>query len=111
MNPQLSSIYPKKGPATIVLENSTLVVALVPLPAIADLSRSRAVDGLVSKLPGMGRTRDVQMERITMLIRDNHRIMGVLEAAHELARARREEVRKALRETNCLALGVETWDS
>ncbi len=75
------------------------------------LSRSRAVDELVAKLPGMGRTRDVQMDRIAILIRDNHRVMAELGAAHDLARMRREEVRRALEENTCLALGVEDGDS
>lgn len=75
------------------------------------LSRSRAVDDLVAKLPGMGRTRDVQMERIAMLIGDNHRVMAELKMAHDTARARREEVRSALSENTCLALGLEYGDS
>ncbi len=75
------------------------------------LSRSRAVDDLVAKLPGMGRSRDVQMERIATLIRDNRNVMAELAIAHDAANRKREEVRRALAENTCLALGLEGGDS
>ncbi|KAL3763121.1 hypothetical protein ACHAW5_010751 [Stephanodiscus triporus] len=75
------------------------------------LSRSRAVDDLVAGLPGMTRTRLMQMDIIAGLIRDNRDVGREMEEAHAIARIRREEVRKALAENTCLALGVEDEDS
>jgi hypothetical protein len=71
------------------------------------LSRSREVDDLVSRLPGMGRTRKEQMDAIAELIRDNQNVGRELGSALETARTRREEVREALAENTCVALGVE----
>ena len=71
------------------------------------LSRSREVDDLVSRLPGMGRTRQAQMDVIAKLIRDNRNVGRELGSALETARTRREEVREALAENTCVALGVE----
>lgn len=69
------------------------------------LDKSAAVND--AKLPGMQRTRDEQMERIKELINDNHAVMKELEEAYAVAKERREEVRVALGESTCLALGVE----
>ncbi len=71
------------------------------------LAKSRAVDDLVANLPGMNRTRDMQLERITELIEVNHVVTKELEEAYKVAKERREEVRIALGESTCLALGVE----
>ncbi len=71
------------------------------------LSRSRAVDNLVTGLPGMGCTWDEQMAVIDRLIRDNVDAGRELGAAIDGARTRREEVRAALAENACKALGVE----
>ncbi len=71
------------------------------------LSRSRTVDDLVSRLPGMGRTRRAQMDAIAELIRDNRNVGRELRSALETARTRREEIREALAENTCAALGVE----
>ena len=71
------------------------------------LSRSRTVDDLVSRLPGMGRTRRAQMDAIAELIRDNRNVGRELRSALETARMRREEIREALAENTCAALGVE----
>jgi hypothetical protein len=75
------------------------------------LSRSRAVDDLVAGLPGMARTRMMQMDVIAGLIRDNRDAGREMEEAHAIARIRREEVRNALAENTCSALGVEEEDS
>lgn len=71
------------------------------------LAKSAEVDDLVAKLPGMNRTRQMQMERIEELIKSNHDVTRELEEAYGVARERREEVRVALGESTCLALGVE----
>ena len=71
------------------------------------LSKSAAVDDLVANLPGMDRTRQMQMERINELIKSNHEVTRELEEAYVVARERREEVRIALGESTCFALGVE----
>ena len=61
----------------------------------------------MANLPGMHRTRDEQMERINELIQQNHEVTRELEEAYVIAQKRREEVRVALGESTCLALGVE----
>ena len=71
------------------------------------LAKSSAVNDLVAKLPGMNRTRQMQMERINELIQSNHDVTRELEEAYVVAKKRREEVRIALSESTCLALGVE----
>lgn len=71
------------------------------------LTKSKAVDNLVAKLPGMGRTRDDQMKLIEELMEKNHVVAREVEEAYDLALARREEVRVALDESTSLALGVE----
>ena len=71
------------------------------------LAKSAAVNDLVANLPGMNRTRQIQMERIDELIKRNHEVTRELEEAYAVARKRREEVRVALGESTCLALGVE----
>ena len=71
------------------------------------LTKSAMVDDLVAKLPGMGRTRQMQMELIEKLIKSNHDVTRELEEAYAVAKERREEVRVALEECTCLALGVE----
>jgi hypothetical protein len=55
----------------------------------------------------MGRTRKEQMDAIAELIRDNQNVGRELGSALETARTRREEVREALAENTCVALGVE----
>jgi hypothetical protein len=71
------------------------------------LNKSAEVDNLVATLPGMDRTRDMQMKRIEELLERNHQVAKELDEAHVLAKKRLEEVRKVLGETTCLALGVE----
>ena len=71
------------------------------------LSKSAKVDELVSKLPGMNRTRDMQMKRINELIKENNSVTKELEEAYDVANKRREEVRAALEESTSLALGIE----
>lgn len=74
------------------------------------LTKSAEVNDLVSKLPGMDRTRDMQMELINKLIQENHKVGKELEDAYVVANKRREEVRAALSESTCLALGVDEED-
>jgi len=71
------------------------------------LTKSAKVDELVSKLPGMDRTREMQMKRINELIKENHNVTKELEEAYTIANKRREEVRAALEESTSLALGIE----
>jgi hypothetical protein len=71
------------------------------------LNKSEQVDNLVAGLPGMHRTRDMQMERIEELLVRNHQVAKELDEAHVLAKERLQEVRKVLGETTFLALGVE----
>jgi hypothetical protein len=71
------------------------------------LNKSAEVDNLVATLPGMDRTRDMQMTRIEELLERNHQVGKALDEAHILAKKRLEEVRKVLGETTCLALGLE----
>ena len=71
------------------------------------LDKSAAVDDLVANLPGMNRTRQMQMERIEELMRSCHSVARELEEAHIVAIKKREQVREALEECTCLALGVE----
>jgi len=71
------------------------------------LHKSAEVDNLVARLPGMDRTRDMQMKRIEELLERNQQVAKELEEAHAVAKKKLEEVRKVLGETTCLALGVE----
>lgn len=71
------------------------------------LNKSEQVDNLVAGLPGMHRTRDMQMERIEELLVRNHQVAKELDEAHVLAKERLQEVRNVLGETTFLALGVE----
>ena len=71
------------------------------------LAKSAKVDELVSKLPGMDRTKEKQMKRINELIKENHSVTKELEEAYTVANKRREEVRAALEESTSLALGIE----
>ena len=74
------------------------------------LTKSAEVNDLVSKLPGMDRTRDMQIELINKLTQENHKVGKELEDAYVVANKRREEVRAALSESTCLALGVDEED-
>ncbi len=72
------------------------------------LAKSNAVNQLVANLPGMERTRSMQLARIHELIEENRRVALELEEAYALANKRREEgVRTALRECTALALGLD----
>ena len=71
------------------------------------LSKSRTIDALVSNLRGMERNRTDQLRKIGELIVLNHELSHELEEAYTLANARREEVRRTLRENTCLALGID----
>jgi hypothetical protein len=71
------------------------------------LSKSRTIDALVSNLHGMEHNRTDQLRKIGELIELNHELSHELEEAYTLANARREEVRRTLRENTCLALGID----
>mmetsp|Transcript_20578 Transcript_20578/g.40773 ORF Transcript_20578/g.40773 Transcript_20578/m.40773 type:complete len:255 (+) Transcript_20578:69-833(+) len=71
------------------------------------LAKSDAINEMVANLPGMYRTRQMQMKRIDELLQSCHSVARELEDAHRIATEKREEVRKALEECTCSALGVE----
>ncbi len=71
------------------------------------LAKSDAINEMVATLPGMYRTREMQMKRIEELIQSCHSVARELEDAHRVAIDKREEVRTALEECTCSALGVE----
>lgn len=71
------------------------------------VAKSRAVDDLVARLPGMGRTRREQLARLEELVEANHAAARRLEKARCVAQERREDVRARLGERACAALGVE----
>ena len=71
------------------------------------LCKSNTIDTLVANLPGMDRNRSTQLQRIHELITLNQQLSHELEVAYGIANDRREEIRCALRENTCLALGIE----
>lgn len=72
------------------------------------LSKSNAVNDLVANLPGMERTRSMQLTRINELIEENRRVASELEEAFASANKLREDgVRSALREYTALALNLD----
>ena len=71
------------------------------------LAKSAEVDNLVAKLPGMDRTRRMQMDRIEELIDRNQARAKELEEAYRVATQRREDVRDALEKHTCSALGLD----
>ena len=72
------------------------------------LSKSNAVNDLVANLPGMERTRSMQLARITELIDDNRKVMSELEEAYVVATKIRDEgVRRTLGECTALALCLD----
>ncbi|KAL3771290.1 hypothetical protein ACHAWO_005947 [Cyclotella atomus] len=70
------------------------------------LEKSANVNNLVANLPGMERTRQMQMDRINELIEKNQTAAKQLEQAYELATQKREDVRTALDEHTSAALGL-----
>ena len=70
------------------------------------LEKSANVNNLVAHLPGMDRTRQMQIDRINELIDKNEDVAKQLEEAYELAKKRREEVRTALDKHTSVALGL-----
>ena len=75
--------------------------------AMEILEKSREVEELVDHLPGMGRSKAEQMERIATLIEENRAIDRQLEEKHREASEKRDEVRAMLREVTCASLGIE----
>ena len=73
------------------------------------LQKSADVDERVSKISGMDRTRAQQLERIEDLLHQNAAVEKELQDVHELAKKRRDQVRKALQEQTCEALGIEEY--
>ncbi len=66
------------------------------------------MNDLVANLPGMERTRSMQLARITELIDENQRVMSELEKAYVVANKIRDEgVRKTLGECTALALCLD----
>jgi len=82
---------------------------LVARLATTVLQKSADVDERVSKLSGMDRTRAQQLERIEELLDQNSAVNTELRDVHELAKKRRDQVRKALQEQTCEALGIEEY--
>lgn len=72
------------------------------------LSKSQAVNDLVANLPGMERTRSMQLQRIHELIEENRLVMSELKEAYDTAKVRNESVREALGDCTALALGLDT---
>jgi hypothetical protein len=82
---------------------------LVARLATTVLQKSADVDERVSKLSGMDRTRAQQLECIENLLDQNSAVDRELRDVHELAKKRRDQVRKALQEQTCEALGIEEY--
>lgn len=85
------------------LEQDTLITQQL---AQNILEKSANVNNLVANLPGMERTRQMQMDRINELIKKNQNAAKQLEEAYELAREKREEVRTVLDVHTSAALGL-----
>ena len=81
-------------------------VELVSRLASTVLKKSAEVNARVSALPGMNRTRTEQMKRIEELIQENQSIEKELDEQYTVAKERREQVRKVLRERTAEALGI-----
>lgn len=71
------------------------------------LEKSANVNNLVANLPGMERTRQMQMDRINELIEKNQNAAKDLEEAYKLATEKREEVRTVLDIHTSAALGLD----
>lgn len=71
------------------------------------LKKSSAVDELVSKLPGMNRTKEEQLNRMDTLVRENWICAEEVNNAFKEAHGIRGQIRDLLDETTCDALGIE----
>lgn len=71
------------------------------------LEKSDKVDELVGNLPGMGRGKEEQMDRIGALLEENWKAVQDLEEEYQKAQQIREEVRDLLQKTTYKALGIE----
>ncbi len=78
---------------------------LVPKLAQNVLSKSAAVDDLVSKLPGM--TKVEQMMRIQKLMDENMKADVQLQVSHREAEEKRNAIRVALQRVTCKALSIQ----
>ncbi|KAL7517316.1 hypothetical protein ACHAWX_002248 [Stephanocyclus meneghinianus] len=87
------------------LERDTLITQQL---AQNILTKSAEVDNLVANLPGMTRTRQMQLDRIAELIEKNKVVARELDESFGLATRLREEVRVALEKHTCLALGLSS---
>ena len=79
---------------------------LVKNLAFTVLEKSADIDKRVSNLPGMERTKEMQMKRIEELLAKNLEATQKLEEAFTLAEQKRNLVRKFVRENTCAALGI-----
>jgi len=70
------------------------------------LSKSSVVDNLVSNLPGIDRTKEEQMERISELIDQNQKADEELQEMYKNAEMKRDKIRSVLDKTTCSALGI-----
>mmetsp|Transcript_18461 Transcript_18461/g.26047 ORF Transcript_18461/g.26047 Transcript_18461/m.26047 type:complete len:231 (-) Transcript_18461:40-732(-) len=71
------------------------------------LEKSNQVNRRVDDLKGMDRTKAEQMIRIQQLLQENQQVSNELQQAYDLALERRNQVRTALKEQTCQALGIE----
>lgn len=83
-------------------------VELVSRLASTVLAKSADIDARVSSLPGMNRTRTEQMKLVEKLIEENKSIEKELDEEYAIAKGRREQVRKVLRDRTGEALGIDT---
>jgi hypothetical protein len=82
-------------------------VELVSRLATTVLQKSADVDIRVAALPGMNRSRTEQLQRIEDLMAQNQTIEKEIDEQYALAKERRDQVRKLLRERTGEALGIE----
>ena len=71
------------------------------------LEKSLQIDERVSTLPGMHRTRQVQMEFIEELLKKNAEAADKLQKVYEEASQRRDQVRQFVKNNTCAALGIQ----
>mmetsp|Transcript_12189 Transcript_12189/g.17323 ORF Transcript_12189/g.17323 Transcript_12189/m.17323 type:complete len:225 (+) Transcript_12189:2-676(+) len=82
-------------------------ITLVSRLAQEILSKSAAVDDLVSKLPGIHRTKTDQMNLIESLLEKNRKAEEELDNMYEKAESKRDEIRQMLKSVTCNTLGIE----
>ena len=70
------------------------------------LDKSHDISELVANLPGMHRTKEQQMKRISELLDENKSLEQELEDVHKEATIRRDQIRTMLQNVTCSALGI-----